>query len=253
MLPDFRAHVTKKVFPDTRFTNGELPEFWRAMRRLYDQRWQASEYTNLLQFAFQSPKWKDRYDWQIVGDYAHPIVSQASHYRGLGCKAPPPGTLQAAAPLTRALETDMGLFYPTARSPVSGDHQMRNYHVENWAEYTKRRDSDEWRAYLAERQHALQVYAKQRAYAVSMRDTCGQPVADSFAKCFEDMREPGGIICEWCRDAGLHEIPGIQSAGRRVRARQLRLGVPADPRSDALLEPWWYAIEGGSQNGTTAP
>ena len=53
--------------------NGELADFWRAMRVLYDTGWQPSEYTNLLQFAYQSTKWHDRYDWQIVGDYSHPL------------------------------------------------------------------------------------------------------------------------------------------------------------------------------------
>ena len=121
--------------------NGELADFWRAMRVLYDTGWQPSEYTNLLQFAYQSTKWHDRYDWQIVGDYSHPILSQASHYRGLGCKAPLPGTLQQGSPATRALETETALFYPTARSPVNSDKNMRNWHVDGYPAYSQLRST----------------------------------------------------------------------------------------------------------------
>ena len=189
--------------------NGELADFWRAMRVLYDTGWQPSEYTNLLQFAYQSTKWHDRYDWQIVGDYSHPILSQASHYRGLGCKAPLPGTLQQGNPATRALETETALFYPTARSPVNSDKNMRNWHVDGYPAYSQLRSSDEWRKYLRDRQEALQTYAKQRDYRVSVRDTCGQRTTDAWSKCFNDMRDPSVSPCDWCANAPILEVPGI--------------------------------------------
>ena len=215
MLPDFRAHVTKHAFPDTRFTKGELPEFWRAVHFLFSKHsggWNPSEYTNLLQFAYESPKWRERYDWHIVGEYPHPIQSHASHYRGLGCLRPKPlTTLRERSSSSRAVDVENAIFYPTARSPVSGDNQMRSYRVQKWSEYTSLRESDEWREYLRARQIRLAEFAAERGNNVSASNMCGPAVVDKWDGCFSQMRakEVEEDRCNWCEKASIHDIPGV--------------------------------------------
>ena len=67
MLPDFRAYVTKVAFPSSSAPHGDFDAFWRACRHLQDKAgWEPSEYTNLLQYAWESPKWRSRYAFQVA-------------------------------------------------------------------------------------------------------------------------------------------------------------------------------------------
>eukprot|EP00966_Prymnesium_polylepis_P199053 4612693-Prymnesium_polylepis.1 len=72
--------------PRKSFADGhDLGAFWAAVRFLtmhFD--WNPSEYANMLGFAFSSPKWRDRYEWQIIGWDGldtWPALSTAAHWR----------------------------------------------------------------------------------------------------------------------------------------------------------------------------
>ena len=201
MLTDFRAHVTQYVFRgsnSSREATGELHEFWRAAKHLVGKGWIPSEYTNLLQFAYESPKWRHRYDWHIVGDYHHPILSHASHYRGLGCTRPQSRMAQISTPVQRANETKGALFFPTGHSPINSQDQMRSYRVSGWVEYASLRDTDEWSQYLVERQVALREYSSAHGNAVSAADVCGASVIERWSSCFVQLRQPGMEWCDGC-------------------------------------------------------
>ena len=120
---------------------------------------------------------------------------------------------------------------------------MRAYHVDGWQAYSQLRSTDEWRKYLRDRQDALQSYAKQRDYRVSARDTCGQRTTDALSKCFNDKRDYGVNRCDWCASAPMHEVPGLATGGRALRARSLSL-LPQDPPPEAF--DWRYTVPGYS-------
>lgn len=94
--------------------------------------------------------------------------------------------LRQVTPATRALELDTAIFYPTARSPISGDDQMRKYKVHKWTDYAALRHSDEWRQYLLDRQAALRILCANR------QDPNGRGV--SCANALVAPAERGGVL-----------------------------------------------------------
>ena len=80
--------------PHDQHGSSNLTLFWDVLKTLYTVRnWTPSEYCNLLNFAFASPKWHSRYEWEVVG-VTHisaperPILSHSQHLRAMGCSPP---------------------------------------------------------------------------------------------------------------------------------------------------------------------
>ncbi len=242
MLVDFRSHVVQAVFPKRtpKPTDDEKALFWKAWKALSDRGIHLNDYAMLLTFAYRSPKWYPKYDWQLYngsqpGDF--PITSHASHYRGLGCVSPANDTSikvratrmalagylwlldgylwlylwildcfssssQVSDPQTRASATVAGLLYPAARSPSNAKMIASSIH-----KLAGVMESNEWRQHLLDRQVALKRYASTVGDQISVRDSCGTAVGRAWDQCFVQLRTPGIDVCTWCRKAPANAMP----------------------------------------------
>lgn len=190
MFSDFRSFVISHVFPGAdcaQTKKDELQMFWKAMSTLYykDPEFYLEEFTDLLLFAYHSPKWHSRYDWQVIRaspNYNHPILSHATHHDP--CNRPRSGfalhkrNISAFLPwATKRMRYPLGsLWNPDA------DKGLRM--IPGYEKYiTSETITEEWTWYSAERQRALAFYSEGRN--VSATDTCGPSIVDSWETCFD--------------------------------------------------------------------
>ena len=183
MFSDFRSFVISYVFPGAECAqtkNEELKMFWKALSTIYykDPEFYLEEYSNLLLFAYHSPKWHSRYDWQVIRaspNYTRPIMSHAAHHEP--CNRPRSGFALRGRNIPEFLPwATKQMRYPLRSIP--NPHKIPGY-----AEYiTSTSITEEWTWYSAERQRAIAFYSEGRN--VSATDTCGPSIVDSWEMCF---------------------------------------------------------------------
>ena len=203
-LADFRDHVAGRVLgpapPST--PPGDPARFWEAVRRLLARGWTPSEYSNLMGFALQSPKWRERYDFQIVPNAHRPVMAMASHKLG-ACDAPPTTSLRdrdADAFVDDHFETAVYPFdakpYLGAKPGTLAENAWNGVVPEKaWAAYDRAvRDAPIFRTYLADRQRALRNYSDAKNHVLAPRDVCGDDLTPNWAACFRAVRTGAGAV-----------------------------------------------------------
>ena len=200
MLVDFRVNVIRHILPHA--TTFDLPTFWKSITKLFTEpmpfecdegkvncgrfwgnMWQPMEYSNLLNFAYHSPKWHDRYEWQVVGDPTfgnYPILSHSAHPRTRGCPVPQ-YTIRDRDRSSFEQSSARELLYP---SELTNNNKRRPRDAERRfiADYTNRFEtSGVWLNYVHDRQLALEAYARGRN--VSAVEACPGMLAQ-WRQCF---------------------------------------------------------------------
>jgi len=197
MFVDFRRSIIRHIFPDSECSGSEKNElklFWKAMSTAYkrDTELYLEEYSNLLLFAFHSPKWSDRYEWQIIREGPDntklPILSHATHHEP--CISPPPSfELRQRNDSFVSWAAKRLRYPPGSMYPQFDVHtESRLSHIPGFNEYiSSSKINQEWDWYSIERQRALAFYIEGRN--VTATDECGNSIVDSWQKCFNDNSE----------------------------------------------------------------
>lgn len=187
MLLDFREHVITSVLgAEAAKGNGDTKLFWHAIftaKKRSDAAgsdYTLQDYGNLLNFAYHSPKWRAKYDWQILGSHTEPILSHSNHHKP--CPLPPGGRTVRTRDATKfAAWTQRGMLYPYSLGT--------NFDKYPWSSMYNRilkNHSKAWNIYLRERQRAIAYYAQKRN--VSAIDACGKAVVSGWERCFDAVR-----------------------------------------------------------------
>ena len=152
-----------------------------------------SEYSNILNFAYHSPKWHDAYEWQIIGDpnSTHAILSHAAHPRSRGCPVPT-HTIRNRNMAAFAASSVHELLYPSVLNPRNPSTQAGPIKTYVRASET----SEEWRNYTKDRQKALYEYAKGRN--VSAEESC-PGILHHWTQCFQKLGAKKGVITQKIR------------------------------------------------------
>eukprot|EP00966_Prymnesium_polylepis_P208366 4827134-Prymnesium_polylepis.1 len=195
--------------------------------------YKVEEYSNLLGFAYNSPKWRDRYEWQIVGHAGldtWPALSTAAHWRSKHCLMPQL-TVRDRDPDAFARGSSRTLFYPSMAS--SGTAWV--YEAGANTEWLALRKSPRWERYVRARQRALVEYAQINSQ-ISIAEICdanitGSGVANITSRwnaCFEKQQVPDPsnwkeLIAPWMWEAfnetANATVPASTHEAKRPHAR----------------------------------
>lgn len=195
MFLDFREHVITSVLgAEASKGDGDTGIFWHAIFTLRDSGYVPQDYGNLLNFAYQSPKWREKYDWQIVGSHTKPILSHSNHHRP--CPSPPGGQTVRTRDATKfATQTQRSMLYPYSLGTDFKRYPWTSVYNRILKSYSKA-----WNIYMRERQRAIAYYAQKRN--VSAIDACGKAVVSGWERCFDAVRlcKPARS-CSWDKPA----------------------------------------------------